>query len=197
MVSAEISPAGLIKLVSHCWGAVIELLSRGIMCRGYIKRGLIYHTDTQFIGTGYQSAFDEEGKVSVFGREAKERGTPYVAVDPDVVSYVAATNDKHVVEMFNRMVKQIGLEAALFPFKMLRHSFIIPFDGSFNAEEERQANQNMRASISNLKALVSAHIDRSNERAVEKTRHYIEALDAQLEACNRLDARIEMHSKWL
>ena len=42
VVSAEVSPAGVINVVSHCWGAVIELLNRGIMCRGYIKRGSLY-----------------------------------------------------------------------------------------------------------------------------------------------------------
>src|SRR5690606_12247136 len=39
ILSAEVSPAGAINLVSHCWGAVIALLHRGIMCRGYIKIG--------------------------------------------------------------------------------------------------------------------------------------------------------------
>ena len=39
IVSSEISPAGAINLISHCWVAVIELLARGIMCRGYITRG--------------------------------------------------------------------------------------------------------------------------------------------------------------
>lgn len=50
IVSSEISPAGLINLVSHCWGAVIKLLMDGIMCRGYITKGLIFHSDTQVIG---------------------------------------------------------------------------------------------------------------------------------------------------
>src|SRR5258708_3582110 len=33
VVSAEVSPAGLIHLIWHCWGAVIQLLTHGIMCR--------------------------------------------------------------------------------------------------------------------------------------------------------------------
>jgi hypothetical protein len=48
IVSAEVSPAGAINLISHCWDAVIELLARGFMCRDYIKRGSIYHTEKNF-----------------------------------------------------------------------------------------------------------------------------------------------------
>jgi len=42
VVSAEVSPAGAINLLAHCWTAVMGLLQRGIMCRGYLKRGRIY-----------------------------------------------------------------------------------------------------------------------------------------------------------
>ena len=52
LISAEVSPAGLINLVSHCCTACFKLLSKGVMCRGYIKRGRIFHTPEQQIGTG-------------------------------------------------------------------------------------------------------------------------------------------------
>jgi hypothetical protein len=39
IVSAEISPAGVINLLAHCWSAVLQLLEHGIMCRGYVKIG--------------------------------------------------------------------------------------------------------------------------------------------------------------
>ena len=43
LISVETSPAGLINLVSQCWKACMGLLAKkGIMCRGYIKRGPIY-----------------------------------------------------------------------------------------------------------------------------------------------------------
>ncbi|AFP20486.1 hypothetical protein KVP06_12995 [Geobacter sulfurreducens] len=61
IVSSEVSPAGVINLISHCWGAVIELLVRGIMCRGYITRGAIYHHKGQVIGSGYQKAYAKAG----------------------------------------------------------------------------------------------------------------------------------------
>ncbi len=97
IVSTEVSPAGAINLISYCWGAVINLLPKGIMCRGYITRGLVYHTDTQLVGSGYQEAYSKEGTVTAFKREADERGTPFVEVDPTVFPEVfpARTLEQH------------------------------------------------------------------------------------------------------
>ena len=125
-VSTEVSSAGVINLISHCWVAVMQLLlTKGIMCRGYITRGSIYHTDTQPIGSGYQEAYDKEKQVTAFKREADERGTPFVEVDPVVCDYVRDHGDRCVKEMFSRYVKGDGKVTALFPFQRLEHSFII------------------------------------------------------------------------
>ncbi len=63
IISSEVSPAGVINLVNHCWGAIIGLLRRGIMCRGYITRGIIFHPawpDTDVIGSGFMEALEKE-----------------------------------------------------------------------------------------------------------------------------------------
>lgn len=196
IVSAEVSPAGVINLVSHCWGAVIELMARGIMCRGYIKRGKVFHTDTQVIGSGYQEAYLAESKVSAFKREADERGTPYVEVDEEVTSYVETQPDACVKEMFGRMVKRDGNMVVLFPFKRLHHSFIIGGLGkTFEAEKERESNDNLRKIILRYKERVLSFVDRGNKSAVAKASHYIEALDAQLRACDETDRVIRMFAK--
>lgn len=193
IVSSEISPAGLINLISHCWGAIINLLAKGIMCRGYITKGLVYHTDTQVIGSGYQEAYSKEAKVSAFKREADERGTPFVEVDPIVCSYVKDCEDWCVKEMFSRMVKGDGDVTALFPFKRLAHSFAIGgFGHEFNPQKEKNSNQNMRLSIEKLKDRVMEFVDESNPSAVKKAEHYIEVLNAQLVICDKTDEMIDM-----
>jgi hypothetical protein len=101
IVSSEVSPAGIINLVSHCWVAVFKLLERGVMCRGHITRGLIFYTDVEVIGTGYQRAYENEGKVAAFKREADERGTPFVEVDRAVCDYVRECGDSCVKELFS------------------------------------------------------------------------------------------------
>lgn len=193
IVSSEVSPAGVINLVDHCWGAVIQLLTKGIMCRGYITRGLIYHTDTQFIGSGYQEAYGKEAQVTAFKRQADERGTPFVEVDSAVCDYVRDNGDSCVKKMFSRYVKQEGKVTALFPFQRLAHSFIIAGLGhTFNAEKEKRSNQNMRLMIEKLKDRVMTLVNRSNPSAVSKADHYITALDAQLEVCKKTDEMIVM-----
>jgi hypothetical protein len=189
VLSTEVSPAGVINLVNHCWGAVIGLLTKGIMCRGYITRGSIYHADAKIIGTGYQEAYRREPLVTAFKREADERGTPFVEVDSVVCDYVRDQGDSCVKEMFSRYVKEDGKVTALFPFQRLQHSFTIGnwFGHTFNREKERQSNENMRLMIENMKERVIALVDRSIPDAVSKAEHYIAALDAQLEVCKRID----------
>jgi hypothetical protein len=193
IVSSEVSPAGVVNLVGHCWGAVIRLLTKGIMCRGYITRGPLYHTDDQIIGSGYQKAYGKESQVTAFKREANERGTPFVEVDSVVCDYVGNYGDSCVQEMFARYVKTDGEVTALFPFQRLAHSFIIAgFGHTFDPEQEKQSNQNVRLMITNLKERVMELVDPSNSSAVSKGEHYIAALNAQLKVCARTDEMIDM-----
>lgn len=195
IVSSEISPAGVINLVSHCWGTVIKLLTKGIMCRGYITRGSIHHTnEPEMIGSGYQQALDKERKVSAFKTKADEKGTPFVEVDPAVCDYVRDHGDSCVREMFSRLVKEDGIVIALFPFQRLQHSFIIEdwLGHKFDPEKERQSNKNMRSMIEKMKERVMELVDRSRPSAVSKAEHYIAALDAQLNVCQKTDEMINM-----
>lgn len=191
VVSAEISPAGVINLVSHCFGAVIRLMTKGIMCRGYITKGLIYHTDSQVIGSGYQKAYDQEANVSAFKRKADEKGTPFVEVDQSVCDYVRDYGDKCVKEMFARQVKGDGVVTAIFPFQRLEHSFLIAgFGVKFDPEKERRSNRNLRKWITDFKEKIEMLIDKTNPSAISKAEHYIAALDAQLEVCDSTDEMI-------
>jgi hypothetical protein len=189
IISSEVSPAGVINLVNHCWIAVIQLLTKGIMCRGYITRGSIYHTETQIIGSGYQNAYSKEREVAAFKRKADERGTPFVEVDQTVCNYVRDHGDSCVKEMFSRHVKDDGVVIALFPFKRLSHSFII--NREFDPEKEKRSNKNVRLWIENFKELVMALVDQTNPNAVSKAEHYVAALDAQLEVCEKTDEMID------
>lgn len=193
VVSAEVSPAGVINLVNHCWGAAIMLLSKGVMVRGYITRGRIYHQGAEFMGTGYHEAYRREAGVSAFKQEADEKGTPFVEVDSAVSDYVRDETDRCVREMFGRYVKADGDLTALFPFKRLAHSFAIGGFGvpPFDPEKEKANNENVRKSIHRMKARLMEHVDEGNAPALAKTRHYLTALDAQLAACDKTDEVIE------
>ena len=168
------------------------LLQKGIMCRGYITRGQIYHDEGNFVGTGYQKALDAERGVSVFKREADERGTPFVEIDRVVCDYVKNSGDACVKEMFSRFVRSDGDGVALFPFQRLCHSFVISADRTFDPEKEHRSNDNLRRMILSLKGRLMTFVSPNNAQALKKAEHYIAALDAQLAMCDRTDEAIAL-----
>lgn len=194
IISAEVSPAGVINLIHHCWGAAISLLAKGVMVRGYITRGRIYHDGNQFMGSGYHEAYRRESTVQAFKREAHERGTPFIELDPMVADFVSKEGDECVRKMFDRFTKSDGRVTALFPFQRLAHSFIIGGFGypPFNPSEEKRRNNNLRDTLRKLQEQVGQHVDQSNASAVQKSKYYIDALDAQLTICDRTDEMIDM-----
>lgn len=70
VISAEASPAGLINLIQHCYKIAFRFLKIGHLCRGYVTRGNIVHTEIHLFGTGYMRAFNREKTVSIFTRDA-------------------------------------------------------------------------------------------------------------------------------
>jgi hypothetical protein len=190
VISTEISPAGGINLINQAWLAVTELIARGVLCRGYITRGKIYHTESQFIGTGYQKAYHKgENEVKAFSRHADDLGTPFVEIDSEVRDYLAQSPDACVREMFSRLVKDDGTVAALFPFQQFCSKFAITAD--FDAAMQKKSNDNLRVWLHSLRERILYHLDRNNAKAVMKTEHYIAALDAQFEICDRTDHLID------
>lgn len=193
VVSCEISPAGVINLINHCSAAVIKLMNKGIMCRGYITKGPIYHSDDQFIGSGYQEAYQKESNVSAFKKEADERGTPFVEVDPVVCDYIQNKTDSCVVKMFKRFVESDGNVTALFPFKMLQHDFIIGniHGHKFDPEKERKSNTNTRLMLEKMKTEIIKSVDNAQPKAKWKADYYIKALNTQIEGCLDTDKIID------
>lgn len=194
IVSSEVSPAGAINLINHCWGTAMMLLSEGVMCRGYITRGKIYHTDTQVIGSGYNHAYEKESNgIIAFQRDADERGTPFIEIDQIVCDYIEQAENNCVKEMFSRYVKSDGTVSAIFPFQRLVHSFAFGgIYGDFNPEKEKKSNEVLRTWLHDFKEKIWAQVDKNNASAVSKTHHYIAALDEQLKSCDKTDEDIDM-----
>ena len=186
IISTELSPAGMINLVHHVWGMVIRFLERSTLCRGYITRGRIYHTDHQVIGTGYQHAYHHEARVSAFQRTADELGTPFVEIDETIIAYIQDC-DATVKEMFRRYVKEDGELIALFPFQRIAHSFVISGFDKLDIDRERQENNKVRQLLDDLKGRIMTYVDKNNPGAVRKAEHYLAALDAQRDVCDKTD----------
>jgi len=196
IISAEVSPAGIINLVGHCWLAAMKLLTKGVMVRGYITRGSIYHEGNDLIGSGYEQAYFKEPYVTAFKRTADEQGTPFIEIAPIISIYVKDHGDSCVKEMFSRYVKEDGNDTAIFPFKRLAPSFSITGFGSpFDSQKVKESNQILRKQIKYSKCQVNNLVDTSNPDAVRKAEHYISALDALLRLCDEADAMIDRLSQ--
>lgn len=193
IISSEISPAGVINLISHCWSATLKLLQKGIMCRGYITKGNIYHVERNFFGSGANDAISQEKNVRAFKRNADERGTPYVEIDTTVCKFIEDCGNKCVKKMFLRCVKDDGIVKALFPFRALSHSFLIAgFGIKIDPQRERESNNNIRFLIRRVKDRLMKYVDKSKPDAVRKLEHYIKALDKQLSVCDKTDGIINI-----
>jgi hypothetical protein len=193
ILSAEPSASGAVNLLSHCWAAAMHLLTKGLLCRGYVKRGRIYHRDSDVFGSGHLDVMDMEKSVSFFKKDANERGTPYIEVDPSVTQFIEREGDDCLKTVFNRLVKKDGDLCAVFPFAALGHSYLIAAPGyTFNPSAELQSNNNLRIGIQTIKDRIAALTDPTDTRALQKATHYIAALEAQLANCDRTDERISM-----
>ena len=195
VVSCEVSPAGIINLVNHCWIAAFRLLKQGILCRGYITKGSIYHDGLQFFGSGYVRAFaGEKDGVSFKGGPA-EKGTPFIELDTITCDYIAGCGDSCVQKQFSRLAEIDGDLRAIFPFKRLSHTVSTgsfgPFKIEFDPSKERASNNIIREAINAMKEKILVHANEMDERAMKKTMHYLKALDSQLANCDWIDESID------
>lgn len=178
VISAEISPAGAINVLAHCWIAGLKLMGRGLMCRGYVARGKIFHGERVY-GPGHSDAAAKEKNVSFFKRDAAERGTPFVEVDSQVVDYVLAQADQCALKMFPQFVERDGPLAAIFPFRALSMQGSV-IDGSpESVERALENNARIIQNLMKLKDRVRSYIDPQNPSAVSKGEHYLRILDRQ------------------
>jgi hypothetical protein len=181
-----------LAVVNHCWMASIRLLKTGIMCRGYITRGALYHDGQNFRGTGFQNAVEKEKNVSAFRENEKENGTPFIELDPSVCEYIRTCNDTCVPKMFDRMTRTDGNVTAVFPFQALSHSFVIAGGEKFDPAREKVAAASLRAAILSLKDRVRVYIDLKNPNAIRKGEFYLKALDMQIAECDKVEEMIEL-----
>ncbi len=185
VISAEVSPAGIINLLQHVSACVFGLLTRGVMVRGYVTRGAIYHRENQFIGKGYQHAFQKEKQVSAFRLSTDSTSTPFVEIDADVVKYIKEETDQCVREIFKRLTKEDdnGI-AVVFPFYKLSN-----LAGQNIGDEEkcRESLKVVRKWIADFLEKLNAQSPSSDTRANSKAVYYRNFLKEQLEECDQIE----------
>lgn len=192
IISAEVSPAGIVNLVNHCFGIALKLISLGAQCRGAITRGQVHHSPEQVIGVAYQKAVTGEKSTRVLRAGEAEVGTPFIQLDEAVVAYIRDETDECVREMIGRVTISDGEYTAIYPFKALIDKPFktllpgLPFDPGDWLASVRRSLGYRRATMATFQAALDGAED---ERVRQKIRHYLTGLAALIEQLERKEAR--------
>jgi len=190
VISSEISPAGLINLVAHCYKTMVRFLEVGHLCRGYLTRGNLAHEGVNFIGTGFHRAFENEKSVSTFQIDLSDKGTPFIEIDPAVCGYVSEQTDSCVKTIFGRLTESDGQSTAITPFYFFRMMPSMPLDNPVAYKEQVRfvcdVVLRLLARLEEAEATAPAAGRRKIEHHKRKLREVLALKDKQLEAMDGL-----------
>lgn len=150
------------------------MLDHGIMCRGFITIGNIYHTTTQVVGTGYQKAYSGEGKVIIF-QQCDEK-TPFVEIGPEVRKRLDDINDLCIKKYIKLNTHSDDVYQAINPFSCLTRLA----DSSEHIEQLHR----VKGIISSLKSKISTISPDEDKKAFAKSKYYHGFLDEQIQKCD-------------
>ena len=188
VVSAEISPAGVINIIHHTYYAALKLLMKGLMVRGYVRQGNIFHEDNNFMGTGYQQALKGEEEVKAFQTSPDDIGTPFIEIDREVVQYIKKCDDQCVQTMFERMTRAEDDVTVIFPFQSL--SRLNDFYGDLDKSKENL--EVIQSWIHNARHNVESFAPSSDSDAARKSKYYLKFLDEELAKCDEFEKDIDL-----
>ena len=188
VISAEVSPAGIIHIMGQIQGTVWKLLMQGVMLRGYITRGNIFHEGNTFLGPGYHRALEGEKKVTAFQESNGDVGTPFIEIDPAVVRYINESGDECVKTMLARMTKNEDDVTAIFPFHKFSNLINLGID---DLEKVRQNLNLIRSSICSAREKIALFAPSSDPNATRKSKYYLKFLDDELELCDQIERELQ------
>lgn len=194
VISAEVSPAGIINLLSHVDQAIFGLLRVGVMVRGYVTRGQIFHEQSQFMGIGYHRALEGEQTVQAFQMSENDGATPFVEIDQTVVRYIRDETDPCVNMMFDGMTRQDSDNdvTVLYPFKRLTG-----IAGSSFSEPDkcRKSIRTIREWIHGYICSIRKESQKFSPEADRKSKYYVRIMDELLEDLNELEESLDSMKK--
>ncbi len=183
IVSSEVSIASAINLLFLCNRSIFKLAQYGLLCRGYITRGEVYHTRNQVIGKGYIEAFKNEGKYSL----------PYTRIDEKLYTYILQSGDACAIEIFKRLTKNIGTDIVIFPIHNM--VYVSAISGEKNLEDEKKEIDSIIDELTNLKILTEKYIDKNHDKAVEKWEEFEKMIDEKIAENQRAKESIDRLSR--
>ncbi len=168
IVSSEVSIASAINLLFLCNRSISKLAQYGLLCRGYITRGEIHHTQNQIIGKGYIEAYKNEG----------EYPFPYTRIDEKLHAFIFESRDACAIEMFKRLTKNIDTDIVLSPMQNM--VYVSAINGEKNFEDQKKEIDFIIDELTNLKILAEKYIDHNDEKVEKKWKEYEKMIDEKI-----------------
>ena len=187
LISAEVNPDGLRELLDHCWVTCLNLLPTGLMCRGFVTRGPLDHSERDYYGLGAVEAVEGEKRVKAFAKAPEDGGTPFIEIHQPIIDYINQQDDQGLRDIVRKFTKSDGVVTAIFPYRMLYHPVILAAGKKFDAERERAANEKMRSDLKVTKDRIMSHADMGDAKVARKVAHYLSFLDEALARCDQTD----------
>jgi hypothetical protein len=178
VVSSEVSPVGVINLLQHCFEISVNILMVGHLCRGYATRGKIFHTDGQFMGSGYMKALD---------CTETSGGTLFIQIDQSVCTYVAGQGGGAANKIFNRMTESDGRDIVISPFLLFKNLPSAVIDRNFDSDKWKANVQVVRAQAQKLIAQLNQEGMGAPARVLTKIARYKRKLAEVLAIKDRED----------
>lgn len=189
IVSAELSPAGVINLVHYCSNIALRIMGRRQLVRGSIVIGQIFHQGIRIIGEGYQRAVKGEGQVTLKSDPLKTEsaGGPFIEIGPDVLDYVRSQPDECVKLMLSRMTESDGTVTAIYPYNSVAESHFCEVKEDFDPYRWRESVKRWRAGWLEMRQFLSETANALPPKPKAKWQHAIKGVDHII---SRADDRI-------
>lgn len=189
IVSAELSPAGIINLIHYCSKIAMKMMEHRQLVRGSIVIGPVFHQGIRIIGEGYQRAVKGEGRVTLMSDPLKTEsaGGPFIELGPDVLRYIADQPDKCVKHMLSMMTETDGTVTAIYPYNAVAESHFCEMKEDFDPHYWGASVSGWRDSWLEMREFLSATEKSLPPKQAAKWQHAIKGVD---HIVSRADDRI-------
>ncbi|SFN52991.1 hypothetical protein SAMN04487859_10465 [Roseovarius lutimaris] len=190
IISCEVSEAGLVNLVHAIFQIVFRLMQKGILVRGCLTRGSVYHNGRHIFGSGYHKALDGERSVTFSSKNEQDKRPPFVELSREVVEYQNTISDVQARETLAKLTLHRNSVSAVYPFNhmglfldSIRQVYL-----SGDVEEAQRRLIIIVEGLKNCRKLVEQGVDGAGEQEKRYANHYVECIS---EAVENLETRFQ------
>jgi len=178
IISCEVSEAGLVNLVHAIFQIVFRLMQKGILVRGCLTRGSVYHDGRHIFGSGYHDALDGERSVTFSSKNEQDKRPPFVELSREVVEYQNTISDLQVQKTLAKLTLHRNSISAVYPFNQMDVFLdsIAQVYSSGNVDEAQRQFLIIVEGLKKCRELVKQGVDGAGEQEKRYANHYVDSI---------------------